>query len=79
MKATDVLESYIGERCRHCGENPPLPGWKCCRECWNQICRGGARAGVGNAFSTPGVGSSVAQPRPVGEPTQLAFDQEQAA
>jgi hypothetical protein len=60
MKAAEILESYyFGERCRHCGESPPTPGWKCCASCWNQIFRGGA---------------PVAQPPPAGSPTQLTFD-----
>ena len=60
-----ILEAYFDEHvCRHCGERPPMPKWRCCRQCWVEMTERGWRPAPPRLLP-----ETYEQP----EPVQLAF------
>ena len=41
-----VLDDYFARQCRHC-KGSAMPGWRCCRPCWNRIVAGELVANTG--------------------------------
>lgn len=61
----DILEAYFDELvCRHCGERPPMPKWRCCRQCWVEMAGRGWR---------PAPPRRLPENSGLSDPVQMAF------